>query len=243
MFELSILGCNALYPSNQINTSGYLLTVDDTNILLDAGSGVFAELKKRVKPESVSAVFISHLHFDHISDLGVYNYYLEFLAKKGLFFGKIKLIVKKSESAVYQSIAGLNYFEIVNFDDETPILLDNLKLSFFKNGHPVETYGVTVCYNDKVFTYASDGNICDNLERAIKESDLTVCHAPFKYEERGENKPHPSALEVCKIAKKYGSKIVISHLFPDCDNSALKEECFAEYDNCIFAVQGEKYSI
>ncbi|MBR4419495.1 MAG: hypothetical protein IKT32_01310, partial [Clostridia bacterium] len=75
------------------------------------------------------------------------------------------------------------------------------------------------------------------------DSQIADHMAPFKYEERGENKPHPSALEVCKIAKKYGSKIVISHLFPDCDNSALKEECFAEYDNCIFAVQGEKYSI
>ena len=37
--KITVLGCNGLYPSNKRNTSGYLLTANDVNIVLDMGSG------------------------------------------------------------------------------------------------------------------------------------------------------------------------------------------------------------
>ena len=243
MLTLTVLGCNGLYPSNGINTSGYLLQTKDSSLLLDVGSGVFSALKNIIAPEKIDAIFISHLHHDHISDLGVYNYYLESLAKKGMLKNKIKLFVKNDESFVYRLIEGLSYFEICDFSTESNTKLNELDLSFYKMKHPVLTHGINVKAGDKSVSYTADSNVCEALENAIKNSNLAVCHAPFTIENSGENKPHASANAVCKIAKKYDKKVLISHFIPDADKSVLYEECHVAGANFEFVSQGKIYTV
>lgn len=239
--KITVLGCNGLYPSKQFNTSGYLLSVEKVNIVLDMGSGVFSTLKELVKPEKVNAIFISHLHFDHISDLGVYNYYLESKAKKGEFAGKIKLLVKNDESAIYRAIAGLNYFEIVEYSDK--LTLFDLEFSFYKMKHPVLSHAVTVGFKGKKFGYLSDGNVSENLEGVIKECDLTVAHAPFTKAQSGKEKPHSSAYDIALLAKKYKKQTLISHFTPDSDKKELQEEISFAREFCKLVTQGESYLV
>lgn len=241
--EVTVLGCNGLYPANGINTSGYLIRANQDNIVFDMGSGVFSELKQIMRPEKVSAIFISHLHHDHIADLGVYNYYLEALSRSGQFSGKIKLLIAKDESAVYRLIEGLNYFEIVNVSDGETFGLNSLTFSFYKTAHPAYTLGTTLFDGQKTLGYTADGNLCDNLTQIIEKSDLCVCHAPFSNEEWSSLKAHVSAKIACKIAKEKGTKIVISHLLPDRDNSSVIEEGLKEDPNALFAMQGKTYNV
>lgn len=240
--KITVLGCNGLYPSNKINTSGYLLTASEVNIVLDMGSGVFSALKEFVLPEKVNAIFISHLHYDHIADLGVYNYYLESKAKKGEFFGKIKLLVKNDESAVYRAIEGLNYFEIVQYGSEA-VNLCNLELSFYTMKHPVLSHAVVVKSGQKKFGYLADGNISKNLEAVIKECDLTVAHAPFLKDQGGEEKPHATAYGIALLAKKYNRKVLISHFVPDSNLKELEGEISFANEVCKLVTQGESYLV
>ncbi len=239
--QLTVLGCNGLYPSNGNNASGYLLTCDNLSILLDVGSGVFASLKKVIAPEKIDVIFLSHLHHDHVSDIGVYNYYLEKLAKQGVDFKKPKLLVKNDESAVYRLIEGLNYFEIVNYGEKFKI--QDISFEFFSRPHPVLTHGVTVISDNKKFSYASDGAMDERLSEAIKGSDLTLCHAPFSLEKAKTNKAHASAFEVVLLAKNFNRKVLISHLNPDCDNMEIKRECEFAKGNYEFVSQNQLYSI
>ncbi len=239
--QLTVLGCNGLYPSNGNNTSGYLLEINDLSILLDVGSGVFASLKKIVAPEKIDVIFLSHLHHDHVSDIGVYNYYLEKLAKQGVDFKKPKLLVKKDESAVYQLIEGLNYFEIIDYGEKFEV--QNVSFEFFSRPHPVLTHGVMIKGENKKFSYSSDGAVDENLCEAIRKSDLTLCHAPFTVEKAKSNKAHASAFEVALLAKNFNRKVLISHLNPDSDNLEIKRECEFAKDNCEFVSQNQLYSI
>lgn len=243
MINLTVLGCNGLYPTNGNNTSGYLVKTPSLTLVIDMGSGVFSALRNLVSPEEVSAIFISHLHHDHIADLGVYNYYLEFLHKNGRLKNKIKLLVKNDESAVYQLIKGLNYFEICDYNENEPTKIGGATLSFYKMKHPVLTHGVCVSEGGKTLSYTADSALCDNLKKVIQNSDLTLCHAPFLKEEAGENKPHVSAYEVVKIAKESGKKIIISHLLPDKNNLPLFDEV-KEFEGFYeFAKQGATYTL
>ncbi len=56
-------------PSDGQASSGYLVRHGATSILLDAGPGTAAALTKHFRPHMLSAVYISHLHSDHVYDL------------------------------------------------------------------------------------------------------------------------------------------------------------------------------
>ena len=67
--ELTILGKSPAMPDAGGAQSGYLITHDGYALLLDCGSGVFAELRASADPTAVDAVLISHLHADHVVDV------------------------------------------------------------------------------------------------------------------------------------------------------------------------------
>ena len=82
--KLHVLGVNGPFPESNGATSGYLLEADDTTqIQLDLGSGVLSRLTALTAPESLTALLLSHWHFDHAADLSVLMYRLEALG-----FGK-----------------------------------------------------------------------------------------------------------------------------------------------------------
>ena len=83
--KFKVLGKYGPFPPAGGATSGYLLLGKNAKIAFEMGSGVFARLASACAPENLGALVISHLHYDHISDLGVLNYYVESLSRKGLF--------------------------------------------------------------------------------------------------------------------------------------------------------------
>lgn len=67
--KLTVLGCNGPYPAPDGACSGYLLQEGDTGVLLDCGAGVLAQLEKHMPPQNLTAIVLSHLHYDHMSDM------------------------------------------------------------------------------------------------------------------------------------------------------------------------------
>lgn len=66
---LTVLGCDGSYPGPGGAASGYLVEVAGVVIWIDAGSGTFANLQQVTDPARVDAVFLSHEHPDHWSDV------------------------------------------------------------------------------------------------------------------------------------------------------------------------------
>ena len=79
--KLHILGVSGPFPESNGATSGYLLEAGGSFLQFDFGSGILARLTALMAPESLSAVFLSHWHFDHAADLTVLIYRLEALGK------------------------------------------------------------------------------------------------------------------------------------------------------------------
>lgn len=67
--QLQVLGSQAAYPTTDQPCSGFLLTWDTWQIVLDLGYGTLKGLLEKVPDGRVSAIIITHDHPDHWLDL------------------------------------------------------------------------------------------------------------------------------------------------------------------------------
>ncbi|MEM7509712.1 MAG: MBL fold metallo-hydrolase, partial [Bacteroidota bacterium] len=70
MFQVQILGTSSAIPTHSRLPSAQVVTINDRHHLVDCGEGTQMQLLKyRVKLARLDAIFISHLHGDHILGL------------------------------------------------------------------------------------------------------------------------------------------------------------------------------
>lgn len=69
VLTLTVLGAGAPYAQPDRSCSGYLLRAGHHSLWVDAGPGTLAALQRFVTLESLSAVWLSHLHAGHAADL------------------------------------------------------------------------------------------------------------------------------------------------------------------------------
>ena len=73
MMRIVLLGTGAALPDPDRCHSSILITVRDRHYLFDCGYGATRQLvRANVDPSTVDTVFLSHLHYDHISDFAVF---------------------------------------------------------------------------------------------------------------------------------------------------------------------------
>ena len=75
--KLHLLGVNGPFPESRGATSGYLLETGDSLFQFDLGSSVLGLLTSLTAPETLSALFVSHWHYDHTADIPVLMYRLQ----------------------------------------------------------------------------------------------------------------------------------------------------------------------
>jgi ribonuclease BN (tRNA processing enzyme) len=219
--HLTILGNNGPYPQVGGATSGYLLEISGKKLLLDCGSGVFSNLLKEVKIAELSAIIISHLHFDHISDLGVLSYYINANLSK-----KIKLYLPDTNPYIEQILKS-NAYE-VEFYQEGNLKIDSIDIIATQVLHPVKTFALTF-KGEKVFTYTADTNFCPQVEKLFANSNTLLCDACFLESNWASGKPHMSVKGICELAKKFNSKVILTHLNPQTDIKEYQSQAFGNY--------------
>lgn len=70
MFQVQILGTSSAIPTSSRFTSAQVVTINDRHHLVDCGEGTQLQLlKHKIRLARLDAIFISHLHGDHILGL------------------------------------------------------------------------------------------------------------------------------------------------------------------------------
>lgn len=228
--KLTVLGNYGPYPKAGTGaTSGYLLEENNTKIVLDMGSGCLAKLLSVTDIRDIDAIYISHLHFDHTSDLLPFRYLLDDLGIK------MKIITQKEESNWYNILFDHPKFNIINIDENTELDINGLKMSFFLLSHPSKDYAIKI-EGEKNFVYTGDTVMCDNLYNAVKGADAVLfdCAKPAAF--KG---PHATSADAVKLHEETGVSIIATHICPGFD--AEKE--FSSLDGIIAAEENSTYII
>ena len=137
--KLTVLGNYGPYAKpGGYATSGYLVEEGDTRLVLDLGAGTLTNLLDIAPPETLSGIFVSHLHYDHISDLFALRYALE---QKNL---SLNLFLAEEDCDLYRLLTGHRLFNVINIDEDTRLELYDFSLTFLKTRHTVTNHAVKI---------------------------------------------------------------------------------------------------
>lgn len=236
--RLTILGNNGPYPAHNGACSGYLLESDsgNTTILLDCGTGVLSRLTERISLERLDAVILSHLHYDHMSDMLPMHYALQFNPRRR----QLDVYAPAQPSSVRALLAG-------NAIDVWPMretVVGEMRIGFCPVRHPVETYAVSVECDGARFVYTGDSNTDFALELFCDSADMLLADAGLSSVDYAEDKPHLSAALCGKLARDTGAKrLILTHFNPKYDPNDLCAEAREYYPSAEIAICGESYYI
>lgn len=243
--KLTILGNNGPYPKAGGACSGYLLETEDTKILIDCGNGVLSNLLKICSINDLDAIFLSHLHSDHIGDILIMKYAIGIGMIKGNIEKTVTLYSPMDDMEMVERFKYNNSFEILPIQEDQHILINNLEIEFKKMNHPVETYAIKVKNGDKVFVYSGDTAYNENLIDFSKEADLLLCEAGILQEDLNEDVPHLSPTLSGEIGKKANVKrLLLTHFWPEYDVDKIRIEGEESFGSTLeLSEVMKKYSI
>lgn len=235
MFSITPIGTNGLYPTLNKPTSCYLVRAGGKTVLLDLGSGAFPKLFRYVAPEDIDVIVISHFHFDHCADLGVFGYYMQQL-------GKTATVYRPSDPAAFSLFFPRERFNSIPIK-EGSVDLGGCGIEFIRANHPIETYAVRISAEGKTFAYTADSNVCPALEKVFFGSDLAIADSAFLYSDWSEKKPHLSARHCGEYAEKFKVRTLLSHLNPKADVSAILKEARSVSALCELIENDKTYTL
>lgn len=234
---LTILGNNGPFPAPGGACSGYLVESDsgDTRLLLDCGTGSLANLNRYLAPDQLTAVILTHLHFDHMSDLLPMRYQLDVSPRLSL-----PVYAPDSPVGVLNVLNGgkLDLFEPVDG------MLGEMRVSYLPAVHPVKSNSVCIECDGARLVFTGDTNENAALELFADGADLLLADAGFLEADWLPGKPHLSALRCGRLAQSVGAKqLVLTHLNPKYDPQELLNEARTAYPEAQLAELCRRFAV
>lgn len=236
--KLTILGNNGPYPAADGACSGYLLSSDSgkTHILMDCGTGTLARLTRFIPWEALSAVVLSHLHYDHMSDLLPMQYALQFHPRKTplpVFAPETPADVRALLNAPAYDLRAMEACELGEF-----------QLTFCAVRHPVESFAIRATCDGRSFVYTGDTNEAPNLADFARGANLLLADAGLSSADWHENAPHLSAAGCARLAREAEcERLLLTHLNPRYAPEALEREARADFAGTEFTRIGAEYIV
>ncbi len=232
--RLHLLGINGPFPESHGATSGYLLECGHSLLQFDLGSGVLSNLTALVAPESVTALLISHWHFDHTADVPVLMYRLQALNRVLKVYGPAD-----PDAALYRLVTSVPCFDFTEVSPGLELSAGDARIRVCASRHPVPSVGYTVSDGAVSFGYTGDTNTLPSLAGDYRGCKLLLADGLFTRETWDEGKPHLSAELAARLAADAeAGSLVVTHLNPFIPRSLLLKEARAVFPRVQLAEAG-----
>lgn len=244
--HLTVLGCYGPYPAAGGACSGYLLEEGGCRILVDCGSGVLSRLQRYAKPWELQAVLLSHLHSDHIADLAVMRYALDYALSQGLWrSGPLPLYSPPEPANEAERLLYKELFELFPLSPLRPLRIGPFSFSFMETVHSLPCLAMRIETKKGTLVYSGDSEHFDGLIDFAGGADLFLCEANFQEEDMVLSPPnHLSAAGAARLAARAGvRRLLLTHLHPERRTAITLEEAQEYYPAAELAREGETYSL
>jgi len=216
--KLIVLGSGTCVPSLKRNAPGYYLEVSNQEILIDCGSGTLLQLERAGKSyRSIDAVFITHTHPDHISDLVPLIQALLFTPgfrrKKELLLAGPKGFRNIYERCISSLMKMPEAFHIKIVEMEDRLVLGPLSVFSARTIHAKESLAYRFEKQGKSVVITGDCDYDKNLIRFSEDADILVidCSFPDALKVKGHLTPGECGLIANEARVKM---LILSHIYP-----------------------------
>jgi len=220
--ELIVLGSGTRVLLAERSMSGYAIITSEGFLLLDCGDGVLRRgLEAGLPMLGIDAIFISHLHLDHIADLppllwslhgegqqradrplhlygppGLRNFFEGMIGLYGEWIRRIPCEIVVQEVLRERFSVGAFHVQAYCMEHGIPA-----------NGYRLQTH-------NKVLAYTGDTGPCEEVITMARAADLLITECSFP---NGKETPtHLTAGEIGRIAAQAQCKrVLLSHLYPE----------------------------
>jgi len=234
--HLTILGSGTGVPSLTRGSPGALVTYAGTIIMLDSGPGTLQKmLHAGVTYKDINYVLYSHVHPDHVADLVALIFACKYQDDprtkdlhiiggprfRSYFDGLARLYGRWVTPDTFQI-----YITEVGADT---VYVGPLWVSTLPLQHARESVGYRIeSPEKKVVAYSGDTDYCENLVVLAQEADVLVVEASFPEGHKIPGHLTPSlAGRAARTARC--RRLVLTHLYPPCDETDVVEACRREY--------------
>ncbi len=237
--RLTVLGRHGPFPAPLCACSGYLLSAGTKSFVLDLGSGTFARLIERRPLLDMEAIIISHLHYDHMSDLFVLNYALE--AK-----GRVVDVYAPDEpTSVFEALCASKNLIMHKIDAGTKFNIGDVSFSFSRTKHGAVCYACRVEYEGIVFSYTGDTGLCENTETLFSGAHAVLADAGCsRLDKHANTAAHLTIEDALKLFYKNSAKgLIVSHIFGGAVNTPNLSEIADKAPGVFIAEEFSSYII
>lgn len=219
--------------------SGNLLEHGDTRLVVDCGGGMLGELVRHAPLESLSGVFLSHLHQDHVADLYPLALWARFTGRRLPVFGPAgtrTLLYRWFSLFASDPDPYVQAFDITESEPWTVCKVGDLRFMACPVEHNVASFALRAEAGGRRFVYSGDTRTGALLEEAAMEADLFLCEATYQDLPEGgdgaESPPreksrdhHMTAREAGILARRARAKrLVLTHVRYDLDREASRKQ-------------------
>jgi len=234
--RLTVLGASPAVPNPGRACSSYLVEAGNDRIVLDLGTGAFANLRCHLSYTAVSAVAISHMHPDHFIDVVPYRYALKYGDERrtaplplllppggeGLLRTMVAAFEREGSSGDFLDES----FDVETYDPATAHRLGNLEVRFARARHYIPAYAMRVTHEGRSLVFSADTAPSPDVVALARGSDVLLCEATLEpgSVEVGE-RGHSTPAEAAAMAREADVKrLVLTHYPQHVDAEAIRAD-------------------
>jgi ribonuclease BN (tRNA processing enzyme) len=178
--KLTVVGCSGSGPGPKSAASCYLVEHDGFRLLLDLGNGAFGALQALADPDTVDAVFLSHLHADHCLDVAPFVVWHRYSGRSS---GRRIPLFAPAGAAGRLARAydgdGAALTDVFDFAVVTPesFAIGPFAVETVRTVHPVECYALRLTVDGRSLVYTGDTGRCDRVVDLARGADVLLAEA------------------------------------------------------------------
>lgn len=230
--RVTVLGSGTGWLRIERRAPAYLVTYGDFHILLDIGPGTLYQLLNTgLSLNDISAIFISHFHPDHVTDLIPFffatRYQLGYTPQTQVF-----VIAHKKFQEFHEALKGafgqwvsppehLFRFILLPGDSLQSFDLGPFRVKTLGVNHNEESLAIRLELGEKSLIYSGDTGLCNEIIELARGGDLLILECANSQEYKSPF--HLGPEDIAEIALKAKPKrILLSHFYPHSESPPIE---------------------
>jgi ribonuclease BN (tRNA processing enzyme) len=224
-------------------------------VLLDLGTGAFANLRETLDYTEIDGIVVSHMHADHFLDVIPLRYALKYgpllrSERMPLYLppGGEKTLRKMCDALAREDNSDFLdcVFEVHEYNPSGALEIGDLRLTFAKTIHYIDAYACRAEHAGASIVYSADTAPSKAVAALVRGCGLFICEATLGLgSEDSASRGHLSAREAGEMAEEAGvHRLLLTHYGSEVAPRELEDAATTVYHGpCAVADDGTELTV